>query len=446
MPRMPLIWEVACRLGMASVLDAGAADLGRLSDAEAVELFAGLLWADSAARGIRAEIDVPRSIDARDGGIDATVRAPAGTAGQGVIGPGVTRYRIKSGRGFNPSSKEARRRLLFRPGGGGGLRPRIKECLDAGEAFVVVLFGTDAPDRGRDSEDLIREDLAAVDPSYEDARVEVWRQNRLAGYIGSYPALQRRLGGVSDVPFLAHSQWASTSEDMARRFVPGRPQEALIARARGALRRADGADVRIAGRPGSGKTRIAHEITRADDLSALALYFENPMHVRRGNFLNSLLEDRGASAILVVDECDTENWYYLRDRTATAGGRIRLVTIYIKKDSEDCYVLDDLGLPEIREIIGGMAPGPLPAQSTCSRSGARRRPGTPTTWAGSWRPARAAFPAPRLARPRSTSATSGRGWAPATPRGPEKESRCSCSFQSLPGSAARVPAPANTNS
>ena len=117
LPRMPLIWEVACRLGMASVLDAGAADLGRLSDAEAVELFAGLLWADSAARGIRAEIDVPRSIDARDGGIDATVRAPAGTAGQGVIGPGVTRYRIKSGRGFNPSSKEARRRLLFRPGG-----------------------------------------------------------------------------------------------------------------------------------------------------------------------------------------------------------------------------------------------------------------------------------------------------------------------------------------
>ena len=342
---------------MTSVLGASATDLGRLSDAEAVELFAGLLWADSAARGIRAAIDVPRSIDARDGGIDATVRAPAGTAGQGVIGPGVTRYQIKSGRGFNPSSKEARRRLLFKPGGDGGLRPRIKECLDAGETFVVVLFGTDAPDRGRDSEDLIREDLAAADPSYGDARVEVWRQNRLIGYIGRYPALQRRLRGMSYVPFLAHSQWASTSEDMARRFVPGRSQEALIAKARSALRSAGGADVRIAGRPGSGKTRIAHEITRADDLSALVLYFENPMHVRRANFLNNLLEDGGASAILVVDECDTENWYYLRDRTANTGGRIRLVTIYIKKDSEDCYMLDDLGLPEIREIIGEYGAG-----------------------------------------------------------------------------------------
>lgn len=99
---------ISC-LDMKSILDATRDDLDRLSDTEAVELFASLLWADSFARGIRAEIEVPRNTDARDGGIDATVRAPVDTAGPGVIGPGVTRYQIKSGRGFNPAAKDARK-------------------------------------------------------------------------------------------------------------------------------------------------------------------------------------------------------------------------------------------------------------------------------------------------------------------------------------------------
>ena len=341
-------------LGVRPVLGASGDDLGRLSDAEAVQLFADLLWADSGARGIPASIDVPRSIYARDGGIDATVRAPEVVPGQGVIGPGVTRYQIKSGKGFDPAARDSRRRLLFRPGGGGELRPRIKECLDKGELLVVVLFGTDAPDVERDSEDLVRKELAGVDPRYGGARVEVWRQNRLLGHMARHPPLQRRLRGASAVPFLAHPQWASTSEDMTRQFVPGPSQGDLIDGARRALRGAPGRnDVRIAGRPGSGKTRIAHEITRPRDLAARTLYFENPSHVQHDNFLNLLLEDASAGAILVVDECDTEGWRYLQDRTAKTGGRVRLVTIYNKVDSGECLRLDDLGLAEIKRIIEG---------------------------------------------------------------------------------------------
>ena len=345
--------ESGCRLGVGSVLAASGDDLGRLSDAEAVQLFADLLWADAGARGISASIDVPRSIYARDGGIDATVRAPGDGQGRGVIGPGVTRYRIKSGKGFNPAARDARRRLLFRPGGG-GLRPRIKECLDKGEALVVVLFGTDAPDAERDAEDLVRDELAGVDPSYGNARVEVWRQNRLLGHIARHPSPQRRLKGTSATPFLAHPQWASTSEDMTRRFVPGPPQKTLIEKARRALRGGAGrVGVRITGRPGSGKTRIAHEITRPDDLASRTLYFENPARVQHDNFLNRLLEDGDAGAILVVDECDTEGWRYLQDRTAKTGGRVGLVTIYNRMDSRDCYELEDLGLAEIKDIIEG---------------------------------------------------------------------------------------------
>lgn len=336
---------------MSSVLSVSRSQLERLSDVEAVDIFAGLLWADSAARGIAADIDIPRNTDARDGGIDATVKAPADMVGKGVIGPGVTRYQIKSGRGFNPASGSARRRLLFRPVGD-GLRPRIKNCLDNGETLVVVAFGTDAPGTEHDLEDLIREDLAKVDPSYGRAKVEVWLQSKLIGYIEKYPALRRRLTGTSNALFLAHPQWALASKDMARHFVLGPSQKNLIDKARATLRNVPGwADVRIAGRPGSGKTRIAYEITRADDLAAITLYFENPSHARRTSFLESLIEDDDARAILVVDECDWANWKYFQDSVAQTGGRIKLVTMYNKKDTKDCYELEDLGLAEIKKII-----------------------------------------------------------------------------------------------
>lgn len=330
--------------------------LGRLSSAEAVDIFAGLLWADSSARGIRADIDVPRNTRARNGGVNATVRAPAGIAGEGVIGPGVTRYQIKPGKGFNPASKSARRRLLFRPAGG-GLRPRIKRCLDDGETLVLVLFGTDAPDAGRDSAHFIREELAKVDPSYGRAKVEVWHPDRLIGHIEKYPHLQRRLAGTSGIPFQSHSLWARASAGMARHFVPGPSRRRLIDRARSALRGGPrGADVRITGGPGSGKTRTAHEITRADDLAAITLYFESPEHARSGCFLNSLVEDGDARAILVVDDCDRASRDYFRDCIAGAGGRIRLVTMYSEKGGHGCYDLEDLGTAEIRKIVRKCAP------------------------------------------------------------------------------------------
>ena len=338
---------------MSAVLDIGGDDLGRLSDKEAVDVFAALLWADSAARGIPAEIDIPRNTDARDGGIDATVKAPVDIAMEGAIRPGVTGYQVKTEKGLNPAARDARRRLLFRPAGG-GLRPRIKNCLDRGETLVVVLFGVDAPDREDGSANLIRDDVARVDPSYGDAKVEVWRQDRLIGYIERYPALKRRLKGLRDVQFHAHRQWESISKDMARHFVPGPSQRRLIDRARSELRNtASHADVRIVGRPGSGRTRIVHEITRPDDLAPFVLYFENPSHVRHGGFLSRLLDDGNIRAILAVDECDAENWHYLRDLTEKTAGRVKLVTMYNKKDSDGCHDLEDLGLEEIKKIIMG---------------------------------------------------------------------------------------------
>lgn len=335
---------------MSSVLGVGGSDLERLTPKDAVVLFAELLWADARALGIPAPIDAPRNIDAPDGGIDATVRAPQELPGPSAIRPGTTRYQIKTTKGLNPSADSARKDILYTRDG--ALRPRVKKCLDEGGTLVIALFGTDTPASAEDAEDAIRRDLAQANPVYGSARVEVWRQNQLIGYLERHPSLCRRLKGTAEMPFLDHHHWASTSRDMTLPFFAGPSQKRLVERARAALCSGGKyAPVRIVGSPGSGKTRIAHEITRDPLLSSGVLYFERPGLLHVGNFLNRLLEDPHAACILVVDECDSEQHRSLVDRTAKTGGRVRLVTIHNKEDSEDCYKLDDLGLPEIKKIV-----------------------------------------------------------------------------------------------
>ena len=343
---------------MPSIIDVGGDDLARLSGRDAVDLFADLLWAEAhaVAAGLDMDIDVPRVTDAPDGGIDATVKAPLDAAAEpGAIRPGTTRYQIETEKGLNPATMSGIRRLLFRSGSANELKPRIRRCLDGHERLVIVLFGTDTPaagDDGGDAEDMVRRALVHVDPSYSNADVEVWRQNRLIGYIGRHPALQRRLKGTAAFSFVDHAHWSPVQAGMDPEFVMGRSQRDLVERARAALLRTDaGADVRIVGAPGCGKTRIAYEITNVAYLAPMVLYFEYPRLLRDGGFFRALIEDRAARAILVVDECDTKSWLYLSSKVDETGGRIKLVTIHTRNDGDDCYELEDLGLAEIRKII-----------------------------------------------------------------------------------------------
>ena len=333
------------------MLDVDGSDLAKLSPKDAVDLFADLLWADARALGIPALIDVPRNINAPNGGIGATVSAPPKLPGPCAIRPGVTGYQIQTARGLNPSADSARKGILYTQDG--ALRPRIRKCLDEGGTLVIALFGSGAPPDDDDAEDLMRKDLVRANPLYENAKVEVWRQNRLIEYLERHPSLCRQIKGTAEVPFLDHDNWKTTFRDIALPFFAGPPQRRLIERVRAALRdRGRRAAVRIVGRPGSGKTRVAHEITGDPELSSSVLYFERPDLLYTTNFLDCLLGDSSHTAILVVDECDSEQRRILEDRTARAGGRVRLVTIHNEKDTSDCYELEDLGLPEIRKIVG----------------------------------------------------------------------------------------------
>ena len=339
-------------------------DLSRLGAREAVAFFRDMLWAEMPAG--EARIRMPETVDAPDGGIDGTVIVPDDAPlpdGPSALRRGLACYQIKTSKSARITHKRVRDALLFGSARKGAdspraLAPRVRDCLDKGGTLVFVLFGVDVPPgrNGIDAEGLLRGDLAEAYPEYADARIEVWQQDELIGHLDRHPALRRRLKGTYYAAYQDHFHWGE-NEDMREKFVKGKEHDRFAEKVLARLSAKGSIDVRIAGPPGSGKTRMVHEITREGGLAPRVLYFENPAPLRDGGMLDMLVENGAAQAILVVDECSGSEWERIRNRTSATGGRIGLVTIHNEKDSEDSLDMPELGEDEIRKIVRGHGRG-----------------------------------------------------------------------------------------
>ena len=292
----------------------------------------------------------PDGSNTPDGGVDITVRAPDGSNGRGLIAQGLTCYQVKSGRNvqFGPAGWGK----LLCNGGRGKLPPKIEACIGEGGTLAMVLFGVDKPLRRGGPADSLKEYLREHH-SLDSAKVAVWQQSDLLGFLGSYPALQRRLKRT-EAAFRDHASWSSAPEMRSEPFVGGELQDAFAKRVRDKLRRVGGdlVDVRITGMPGSGKTRIAREITDAADLRPLTVYFDKPAPDTYA-VLDRMARE-GSHAVVVVDECEENEWQKLRERAGGAGGRVKLVTIhngYSEGTAPDR--LPELDLEQIKRIISG---------------------------------------------------------------------------------------------
>ena len=352
---------------MSSFLGVGAEDLDRLSPTEAVGFFADLLRAEAVSSGRPlASVRAPLSTSAPDGGVDITVRAPDGApdggvditvrapdgaaGGQGLIAPGLTCYQVKSGRNVR-LGRAGWGRLLCN-GNREKLPHKIESCIGEGGMLAVVLFGVDKPSRRGDPTDSLKEYLKECH-SLDGTRVAVWQQSDLLGFLGAYPALQRRLKRT-EAAFRDHASWSSVPEMRSKPFVGGERQDAFAERVRDKLRRANGGpvDVRITGMPGSGKTRIVREITDTDDLRPLTVYFDRPAPDAYAALDRMARE--GSHAVVVVDECEDSEWEKLRERAAGAGGRVKLVTIHNGGGGGAAPErLPELDLRQIKKIISG---------------------------------------------------------------------------------------------
>jgi hypothetical protein len=260
-----------------------------LNPQEAVDFFREMLWAEATALGIGKNlINVPSAITVADGGIDAEVQNVPVSGGQGIIKQGLTRYQIKTGN-FSLGDASHIKKILFKDGST-ELRPRVLSCLDKNGTLVVVLFGWDNPETKDDQ--LINKfkgRLTRIDHKYTNAKIEIWRQNNLIGFLKPFPSLALQVNERAKAGFQTHPSWSRDAE-MKKEFKAGQAQEDFISNMQNELRKnGEAVHIRVWGDAGIGKTRLVLEVTRADDLRSLVIYSDAASKFRDSNLMDKIL-------------------------------------------------------------------------------------------------------------------------------------------------------------
>ncbi|CAM2005662.1 hypothetical protein [Acanthopleuribacter pedis] len=328
---------------MDNILTITNRDLDELSSDQAVDFVRELLWAEASAVGIAKNwINVPSSITVADGGIDAEVEHAEIQSGQGVIKKGITRYQIKTGN-FNLSQKSYIQDIFFKKNKT-ELKPRVQTCFEKNGTFIIILFGWDDPQTTDDFLDQkIREYLP---PVYQEAKIEVWRQNTLIGFFQHFPALALRLNRNELGPFQAHEEW-SNNDDMLPAFQAGEDQQKIITGLQAELTKENVSELlQIWGEAGIGKTRIILEATKRDDIRPYVIYCQ-ASQFRSSRLMPQLLRRQEVRAILVLDECNADDRSYIWNKFKRFSDRIFVICIYNQyEDATGIRYFDIPGLPE----------------------------------------------------------------------------------------------------
>lgn len=308
--------------------------LNRLDQNTSVEFFRKLLWAEARRLGIElSKINVSNWINVPDGGVDANVNDAQITAGQGLIKQGKSSYQIKAGATFKPWQKSVIKEELFgtKTPERQNLGESIKACLDTEGTYILVCTGIDPTESQRgDIRSHIEEYLKQC--GYSHPKFAVFTQNNLIGFLEFFPSLALRVNRNPGTTFQTHQSW-SEDATMLVRFFPSQSQKELIPKIQNELRGNTSAiHVRVLGEPGIGKTKLVLEATKVDDLSPLVIYC-TAAQFKDSDLMNEILrDDNHFSAILIIDECDPENRFYIWDKLQHRGPRIKLISIYNNYD------------------------------------------------------------------------------------------------------------------
>ena len=300
-------------------------DLNRLDPKAAVSLIRNMIHLEAFGSGIElSSINVSDNIYAKDGGIDGVVRNAPNNGICGIIKKGTTMYQVKSYKS-GPTERKIRE-ILFN---GSELRAGMRDCFETGATLVVAFTGWDGPTvpPTRVEQDF----LAQIEKEgYPNARIEVWRQNTIIGFLKKFPSLQLSVKGLSGSPLHIHEKW-SGMDDMRTQVHLGEKQHGFIRSMRAALRGPDRAPIRVSGEPGIGKTRLVLEATKADDLRPAVVYFEKPSDLEERGFMSYVCgTDLPIEAILVVDECEFSDHASIWNKLKHNAPGILLVTIFIE--------------------------------------------------------------------------------------------------------------------
>jgi len=284
-------------------------EIERLDNIRFVEFMNRLLRTEGAAAGI-SQNNIETSIRQYepDGGIDARV---TGASGSEWIPEGLSVWQFKS---TDLEPREIQKEFK---------KPGVQDAIRSGGYYCLVLGESLTPAKERNRKEKLNRLFtdAGIEPPryrlYTADKVAYWASQHPSfvlwfGYpIGALTAWEKWVNNSRfQMPYYSDEQRSQIMEDCRRYF---RGDSDII-------------HLRIAGRPGVGKTRLALEICREEGLRDLVLYADCPQAIP-DEFWPWLENNLQTKAVLVVDECDHNTADRFARRAEYCNGRVRLLTI-----------------------------------------------------------------------------------------------------------------------
>ncbi len=332
-----------------SIFEPTIDDLKILSSTNAVRVLRNLLYAEAALIGINVvDISVPSLITASDGGVDAEITTENFnfSKSSGIIPDKLTRYQVKTGEfPLSKSNKRKIRELLLKPSSlkkkkfsSDDINPRIRACLEKGGTFVTVLFGSDNPERtDNETVNSIRSELVGIDPSYQNAKIKIWRPNQLIKIISLFPSLALSIRQIKSKLLHDFNYMINSCHLVGEQYLRTDKHDEIISQIQSSLLKENGFNhIRVVGEPGVGKTRLIYEAMNSSELSAFSIYVENADQLLQENMIHDIfLLAKSSSLILIVDECNPINRSEIHKKLEQANSPLTLITIHNEFDEQD---------------------------------------------------------------------------------------------------------------
>ena len=319
-----------------------------------------LLWAEaSRVRVGQYLVLVPSNINVADGGIDATIES-ADPTDDGVIPKGKSGFQIKA---TDLQPAQCVKELHTGENIDSPLKPAVKSLLDEGGTYVLVLFASLTGQQKTNREIRLREHLKCL--GYQNVNVRLYTRDQLAEMAERFPAIVAWQKGIG-LQGISHAAWSSNQDISAPNSFVNNSDRQVAMEAIWERLRVPGDECpifRITGLPGIGKTRFAFETLSPDDLRNRVIYTDAK------RFLQSALRgwlqsNDSVSAILVVDECDSDAHRVLVQDFSGRGPRLAVVTMSYDFDKvpppTNLLHLERLDAESIRNVLNSEFPG-LPA-------------------------------------------------------------------------------------
>ncbi len=327
-------------------------EIDNLEPPEFVDFVNHLIQAEADRVGISpTHVKSTSYTTARDGGVDGRVEDEPPKAASRWLPPGSSIFQFKTDR----AGKNATPTKLSREAN----KPGVREALADGARYLVAVGHVFDSRMRKSREAALRDSLRAL--GHDPERVTLLTADDLARWASEHPALlllpcfRRPVGKCMRV-----EQWQLDRRHVGE-FIPDSRRTEIIGRLR---EFAGGAGspvhLRVEGRQGIGKTRVALEATRESGVRERTLYASEPADVPPE--LWAWMRDKTAtSLILVIDECDEGEAQKLKAQADACEGRVRLATVGAGEPfpfdvSPTRMYLDRLDDESIRRLLRGRLP------------------------------------------------------------------------------------------